>query len=349
MILGARPNFVKAAPFFHEARKHPEFIFTIMHTGQHFDENMSKIFFEEMGIPAPDIFFSLEGNSYSEKIGITLNNLNNALKADFDGVIVFGDVNSSLAGAIAAAKNHRKVIHIESGLRSHDKRMPEETNRIIIDHLADILFTTEPEANSNLIKEGIAKEKIKYVGDIMIESLELFSQKIDGSKILRSLKLKKSNFIVATIHRQENIENKANFKEILSLLNKINDDIQIILPLHPGTKNKLEEYNLKDEISNIKTIPPLGYFDFINLIKNSKGVVTDSGGIQEETSHLGIPCCTLRDNTERPITIQKGSNKLFSINCDNFSAIIDHLNKKFTARSIPLWDNKVCERIFLSL
>lgn len=239
VVIGARPNFVKAAPFLLRAKKYPEFKFTVIHTGQHSDANMSKIFFDEMAIPRPDIMLGIKGDFHTEKIGKMFNALKKVFRENkFDGVIVFGDVNSTLAGAIAATKNNYSLIHIEAGLRSHDRRMPEEINRVIIDHLSDLLFTTEAAANENLSKEGIEPNKIRFVGNIMIESIEIFWDRIQASDIVNILKLNKKKFVVATIHRQENTDSKDILKTILLMINSINKTIHVVFPLHPGTKKR---------------------------------------------------------------------------------------------------------------
>lgn len=348
VILGARPNFIKAAPFFREAKNHPHIRFTIIHTGQHYDKNMSEIFFKGMNVPKPDIHLEIKGGLPTEKTGRMFNDLKKVFAENhFDGTVVFGDVNSTLAGALAAKTNGGKVFHIESGLRSHDRRMPEETNRVIVDHLSDILFTTEPAAAENLKKEGVSEEKIKYVGNIMIENLEIFSRRIKVRKILKTLKLKQRNYIVATIHRQENTDYPETFKKILEVLEKINRQIKVVFPIHPATANKIKNWGFGELIKKLKIIEPLGYFDFVKLVAESRGVITDSGGIQEETSHLGIPCATLRDNTERPITILLGSNRLFPMEKISVQEIISHLfNQNFKSRHIPLWDAEVSKRIF---
>jgi UDP-N-acetylglucosamine 2-epimerase (non-hydrolysing) len=348
IILGARPNFIKAAPLLKEAEKHPDFQFTLIHTGQHFDENMSRIFFEEMEIPKPSISLNISGEFHTEKIGKMFNSLRVVLEGgNFDGVIVIGDVNSTLAGGISAAKNNCRLIHVEAGLRSHDRRMPEEINRAVVDHLSDLLFTTEPSANQNLIKEGIPESRIKYVGNIIIEALETFWPKINSSNILNSLNLKKKDYVAATIHRQENVDNPHNLKNILLILQEINKDMPVIYPLHPGTKKRINEYKFNDLLKGLRIIEPLGYLEFMKLMAESRGVITDSGGIQEETSYLGIPCCTLRDNTERPITLELGSNKLFSVDLKNSDGIKEHLSRNdFKAKQIPLWDSRVSNRIF---
>ncbi len=353
VIVGARPNFIKAAAFFRGARKNPHIKFTLIHTGQHFDENMSKVFFEEMQIPHPDINLDIKGEFHTEKIGKMFDSLKKILsKKKIDGVIVFGDINSTLAGAVATAKNNIKLFHVESGLRSHDRRMPEEINRVIVDHLSDILFTSEPIGKENLLKEGVEKSKIIPVGNIMIESLEAFKSNIELSDILTALKLKPRSYVVATIHRQENTDDKKILQRLFMLLNEINKVEPVIIPLHPGTKNKLINFKLGNLLKKLHVVEPLGYFEFLKLVSQSNGVVTDSGGIQEETSHMGIACATLRDNTERPVTITLGTNKLFPISeMDDKTAqeILKHLKRAKKETRIPLWDDKVSDRIFKHL
>lgn len=352
-MLGARPNFVKAAPFFREAKNHPDYNFTLIHTGQHFDELMSKIFFDQMGIPQPDIHLDIQGESHTEKIGKMFSALRDIFaEQKFDGVVVFGDINSTLAGAVAAAKGTR-LVHIESGLRSHDRRMPEEINRVIVDHLSDLLFTTEPTANANLIKEGISEDKIKYVGNIMIESIETYFNLIQRSDILNILNLKPKEYVVVTIHRVENTENPLILEKLLRLVARLSKEKKIIFPLHPGTRQKIISHGFEHLLSGLNIVEPLGYLEFMKLVIESQGVVTDSGGIQEEASHLGIPCATLRDNTERPITLELGSNKLFpieSIDPLDIREILEHISRTdFKNRHIPLWDREVSRRIFSCL
>lgn len=347
IIVGARPNFVKLAPFIKRAKNYPKFKFKIIHTGQHFDANMSDVFFNDMEIPRPDISLEINGRFCTERMAKMFNSLKNIFNENnFDAVIVFGDVNSTLAGAIAGVKNNCKIIHIESGLRSHDKTMPEEINRIIVDHLSDILFTTESAANYNLLSEGIEEEKINYVGNIMIESIELFRDKFMRSNILDDLNLEEKKYIVTTIHKQANIDNPKRFEKILKIINQINKYYKVVFPLHPGTKEKIYEYGMGNYLKNIKVIEPLGYLDFKKLLINSKGVMGDSCGIQDETSYLGIPCCTLNSNTERPITLDVGSNKLFNINNLTINDLITHLDNNFKSKHIEYWDDKVSERIF---
>jgi UDP-N-acetylglucosamine 2-epimerase (non-hydrolysing) len=302
IIVGARPNFVKLSSFMREAKKHPKHQVRIIHTGQHYDDAMSKVFFRELDIPEPDIILQ---NS-------TLGSMAADIKTHigFEPVIVFGDTRSALAAAIGRNGNH--LIHIEAGLRSFDSRMPEETNRIVIDRLSDILFTTEESAEYNLKNEGFPEEKIKPVGNLMLETLEYFLPVISEAK---------GNHIVATIHR---FENQQYLKRILSILSKIPD---VILVIHPGTLEKINAIGLS--LSGITTIPSMGYIDFMKLVYSSRGVITDSGGLQEETSYLGIPCATIRDNTERPSTLE-WSNKLFPLRNLNVASIHEHLNNTFS-------------------
>ena len=348
VIVGTRPNFVKAAPFLRESVKHPRFDWVVIHTGQHFDRNMSEVFFEELGIPKPDIFLAPGGERHTEKIALMFDKMKEVFKHHkFDGAIVFGDVNSTLAGALAAIKYNVKLVHIEAGLRSYDRRMPEEINRAIVDHLSNLHFVTEQSGIDNLLREGVKIEKIHLVGNIMIESLEIYRDKIMSSKIVEDLGLTSKGYVLATIHRQENIDSKKDLERVLLLVNEIAKVWPVIFPLHPGTRKKIEEYKLKPLIENLLVIEPTGYFDFVKLTKECIGVVTDSGGIQEETSHLGIPCATLRDNTERPITLELGSNKLFPIDEASSQDIINHLKRTvFVPGKIPLWDKRVSQRIF---
>jgi UDP-N-acetylglucosamine 2-epimerase (non-hydrolysing) len=347
VIVGARPNFIKVAPFLKRAEDYPHLDFTLVHTGQHFDENMSKVFFEQMGIRHPDIQLDIKGEYHTEKIGKMFSALKKVV-ADpkYDGVVVFGDINSTLAGAIAAAATGKQIIHIEAGLRSHDRRMPEEINRAVTDHLSHVLFATEQTGLDNLLLEGIEAERVHLVGNIMIESIEIFKDKFNESNVLKTLSLQRGGYVVATLHRVENTDEKNILKRLLQTLEEVAKHYTVVFPLHPGTKQKIELYGLGSHLDNIVLTEPLGYLDFMKLVIDSKGVISDSGGIQEETSHLGIPCCTLRDNTERPITITHGTNKLVPINDIDPSIIIAHLAREdFKPEAIPLWDKNVSTRI----
>jgi len=308
---------------------------------------MSEVFFEQMGIPKPDIQLDIKDGKPSEKIGKLISDLKEII-ADkkYEGVIVFGDINSTLAGAIAASTNLKKLIHIEAGLRSHDRRMPEEINRVITDHLSDLLFVTEQSGLDNLLLEGVSASKMVLVGNIMVESIEIFRKTFDGSSALDDLALKAGQYVVATIHRIENTNDKQILIKLLKTLNVISEKYKVVLPLHPGTKKFITEYGLSSYLKPLLVIEPVGYIDFMKLVMDSKGVMTDSGGIQEETSYLGVPCCTLRDNTERPVTVTLGTNKLFPIETLDPIVILEHLeNGRKSKVQIPHWDGEVSKRI----
>ncbi len=347
VVVGARPNFIKAAPLFLRQKQYPHICLTLIHTGQHYDHNMSRIFFEEMGIPRPDFHLDVADGSPSLRMGQMISALKKVFEqTPYDGVIVFGDIDSTLAAAVAARAAGKKVLHVESGLRSHDRRIPEERNRTLVDHLSNALFTTEPIARENLMKEGIRAGLIYDVGNIMIESLELFNPLIDQSNILEEIGLGKQPHIVATIHRAENTDDRNVLRKILEVLDVLAQSRTVVLPLHPGTRLKIEQYGFMPLLSNIRIVEPLGYFEFLKLVVESAGVVTDSGGIQEETTHLKIACATLRDNTERPITLEKGTNRLFPLATLKADEIIGHIEKTVAPELIPLWDSEVSNRIF---
>jgi UDP-N-acetylglucosamine 2-epimerase (non-hydrolysing) len=348
VIVGARPNFVKVAPLFKRLSQYPDLSLSLVHTGQHFDNNLSQIFFDQMGIPRPDVHLDIKGEFHTEKIGRMFSALKSVVaQKKYNGVIVFGDINSTLAGAVAAVTTGNRLIHIESGLRSHDRRMPEEINRAITDHLSDMLLVSEPSGVDNLLKEGIEQSKIVYVGNIMIESIEIFRSTFNASTICDDLNLVSGEYIVSTIHRAENTDNPQVLKKIFNLLQEISVTYTVVVPLHPGTRNLLKSYHLEDMLSSLHVIEPLGYIDFMKLVMSSAGVVTDSGGIQEETTYLNIPCCTLRDNTERPVTVTHGTNKLFPIDILETASgdILDHIQSHSVSDVIPCWDDKVSQRI----
>jgi UDP-N-acetylglucosamine 2-epimerase (non-hydrolysing) len=298
-----------------------------------------------MAIPKPDILLS-QNSASGCSLGKLTSSISQVIKdGNYSGVIVFGDVDSTLAGALAARKNGSRLIHIESGLRSFDSRMPEEKNRIVTDHLSDMLLVTEQSGVDNLVNEGIEESKIHLVGNLMIESLEMYSDVFNNSTIINSLGLEGEDYVVCTIHRAENTNNKISLLNIFSKLDELSRKFKIILPIHPGTRKKLELFGMLNYLNNLQVIEPVGYIDFIKLVKEAKGVITDSGGIQEETSHLNVPCCTLRDNTERPVTINMGTNKLFSIQTSTAGDIERHLMRSFENIKIPLWDDGVSSRI----
>ena len=350
-VVGTRPNFIKIAPLVSEMKKHNEIKQILVHTGQHYDDEMSKFFFDDLFIPKPDINLGIcSASDITQTAKIMLGFEKVLLKERPDLVVVVGDVNSTLAAALVAVKCGIKVAHVEAGLRSFDATMPEEVNRLLTDQIADFLFTTEKSGNKNLINEGISKDKIFFVGNVMIDSLLSHKEKAQKSKILSKLKLAENNYAVLTLHRPSNVDNKKSLEYILGILNEIQKNIKIVFPVHPRTLKNLKNFNLLDQIKGQKNIiltEPIGYLDFMKLMINSRFVLTDSGGIQEETTVLGIPCITMRNNTERPVTVEQGTNILVSTKKTKIIQAANNLIKKvsFKPKIPPLWDGKAAQRI----
>jgi len=355
-VVGARPNFMKAAPLIEELQKSPSLQTMLVHTGQHYDELMSKLFFDELGLPRPYIDLGVGSGSPSRQIAEIMSRIEPfLLKEEPDLIIVFGDVNSTIACALTAVKLGIRVAHVEAGLRSFDRTMPEEINRILTDAISDYLFTTEPSANENLVREGVPQEKIFFVGNVMIDTLLKHKERTKSSTILSDLKLMPRSYGVLTLHRPSNVDDKKAFQSMLDALFEIARKISIIFPCHPRTKKQIELFGFQDYFSpklspgpsGIRLIDPLGYLDFLRLITEATFVLTDSGGIQEETTVLGIPCLTLRNNTERPVTVTEGTNVLVGT---NKSKMIDESHKILKGTWIKgrvpeLWDGKAAKRI----
>ena len=350
-VVGARPNFMKIAPIQRVMQKKKEMEVTLVHTGQHYDKKMSKLFFDDLQLPQPDIYLNVGSASHAvqtAKVMIEFEEVLLSVKPDL--VIVVGDVNSTAACSIVASKMGIQIAHVEAGLRSFDRKMPEEINRILTDVISDLLFVTEKSGLANLQKEGISNSKVHFVGNVMIDSLVYFLQKSSHSKILKDFGLESGNFVLVTLHRPSNVDDYDNFIKLLNAFESIEKEIEIIFPIHPRTRKMIEQFQLKskiDSMKNLKLLDPLGYLDFMNLMKNAKFVLTDSGGIQEETTYLGIPCLTLRENTERPVTVEIGTNIIVGTNTD---LIVDEAFKNIDGKgkkgSIPeLWDGKAAERI----
>ncbi|MBE7442621.1 MAG: UDP-N-acetylglucosamine 2-epimerase (non-hydrolyzing) [Flavobacteriales bacterium] len=337
-ILGARPQFIKAAALSREFKKHHEITEIIVHTGQHFDKNMSDIFFEEMEIPKPNYFLDINSLNHGAMTGRMMEKIEYVIEIEKpDYVMVYGDTNSTLAGAITAKKKHIKLIHVEAGLRSFNMNMPEEINRILTDRISDYLFCPTPQAYKNLMAEGFANFQCKteIVGDVMEDAILFYSEKaIQKSTILTDNNI--DNYILCTIHRQENTDNIERLTQLVDAINKINSIIQVVIPLHPRTKSIISKNNLQ---LNAKIINPVGYLDMLNLTKNSKLVLTDSGGLQKEAFILKKFCITLRDETE---WVELVENKVNFLVGSNSSAIIETtkkmLNTTFTC-SLSLYGN----------
>jgi len=350
LIVGTRPNFVKIASILKACEKYLQINKLLVHTGQHYSKSMNASFFADLEIKDPDINLEVGSGSHVQQTA-NIMKLFEPIVLDYkpDAILVVGDVNSTLACSLVAIKLKVKLIHIEAGLRSFDRNMPEEINRLLTDTISDILFVTEPAGVKNLRNEGIGESKIFLVGDVMADTLKFFKKKAIKSKILKKLKLKKKKYCVLTLHRPENVDDILILSQIMKALMKIQKKIKIIFPIHPRTKKNIKMMNLEikmKQMSNLIVIPPLSYLDFVKLVSKSKVVFTDSGGIQEETSILGIPCLTLRENTERPITISLGTNRITGRDPDKIikmyqeTYIIDkkRIQSKF-------WDGKASQRI----
>lgn len=314
-IVGARPQLIKAAVVSRCIRNTPEIQEIIIHTGQHYDENMSQVFFEEMHIPTPHVNLGIGSGSHAYQTGRMLEGIEKILLNDPpNAVIVYGDTNSTLAGALAAAKIHIPVVHVEAGLRSFNRLMPEEINRILSDHLADILFSPTQTASANLRKEGIPENRIHQVGDVMYDAVLYYISLAESkSKILQELGVEKKDYILGTIHRAENTNSQDKLRAILECFNYLSEFFPVILPLHPRTRQCLKNYGLMNLLAErVIIIEPVGYFDMLMLEKNAELIVTDSGGIQKEAFFFKVPCVTLREETEWVETVDSGWNRLYT-------------------------------------
>lgn len=355
LVAGARPNFMKIAPIYRESLRHDQVRCQVVHTGQHYDYEMSQAFFEDLELPEPDFFLNAGSGSHATqtaRIMVTFEEL--CLKENPDLVLVVGDVNSTLACSIVAKKLLIKVAHVEAGLRSFDLTMPEEINRIVTDSISDYLFVTEESGLANLAKEGRPAESVHFAGNVMIDNLMHQVKKIensDGRKFSTfDLKGKHKHYAFLTLHRPSNVDQKESFSEIVEALNTIAMEIPIFFPVHPRTAKMKKQFGIEFS-SNIYLLPPLGFQESLFLWKDASIVLTDSGGLQEETTALGVPCATIRENTERPITIKLGTNVLAGTTRDGIlAAYRESLAKKSMGHSIPpRWDGRTAERIWESL
>jgi UDP-N-acetylglucosamine 2-epimerase (non-hydrolysing) len=350
-VVGARPNFMKIAPLMAAMDQHPEFEVTLLHTGQHYDQAMSKFFFDDLGIPKPDIYLGVGSGNHGAQTGkIMIEFEQVVLKASPDLVVVVGDVNSTIACGLVAVKQGVKLAHVEAGLRSFDRTMPEELNRVLTDQISDFLFVTEKSGEENLLREGIENEKIHFVGNVMIDTLLEHLKRAQGSRILQQLQLKSKEYVALTLHRPSNVDSPQQFLAILKALGEIQKHIKIAFPIHPRSLKRLNQFGLQtrlNDMPNLLITEPLGYLDFLKLMSEAKFVLSDSGGIQEETTVLGVPCLTLRENTERPVTVTQGTNLVIGSTCERIVSeslkILDGEIKK--GRRPDLWDGKAAERI----
>lgn len=353
LIAAARPNFMKVAPVWHKLSQTNWCIPTLVHTGQHYDSNMSETFLKELGLPTPEYNLGVGSGTHAKQTaGVLVAYEEILIKDSPDWVIVVGDVNSTLACTLAAKKLCLPVAHLEAGLRSGDRNMPEEINRVITDAISDVLWTPSHDADQNLRREGVSDDRINMIGNIMIDCFELMRNQIENSNVQQTRGLFKRDYGVITLHRPGNVDEPSLISNIIDCLMTVATDLPLIFPVHPRTRKKLYKFNLMEKItanSGIILTEPMSYVQFMNLVINSKIVITDSGGIQEETTYLGIPCVTLRNNTERPITIQQGTNRLAT-----FNNLKDQITKALFevsdgTKPPPLWDGNTAARLAIDL
>ncbi|MCB0322938.1 MAG: UDP-N-acetylglucosamine 2-epimerase (non-hydrolyzing) [Bdellovibrionales bacterium] len=352
VIAGARPNFMKIAPLMRamERRAVPS---VLVHTGQHYDREMSDIFFDELDIPRPDVSLEIGSNSHGRQTGAIM-----AAFEDFadrerpSWVVVVGDVNSTIACALVAAKMGIKVCHVEAGLRSHDWSMPEEINRVLTDRLSDLLLTHSPGAEENLLREGIAADRIVYVGNVMIDTLFHLLPRAKSSPILSRLDVSPHCYALCTVHRPSNVDTPESLANIVQIIEAASSNLTVVFPIHPRTRGRLAHFGMLsrlEENDQVRMTDPLGYIDCLALSSQSRVVLTDSGGLQEETTALGVPCLTLRENTERPVTVSHGSNQIVGTELGRVVAALEQVlqcpqQNRTASRRPEFWDGKAAER-----
>jgi UDP-N-acetylglucosamine 2-epimerase (non-hydrolysing) len=353
VVAGARPNFVKIAPLIKELEKN-KLNYILVHTGQHYDKNMSDIFFKELEIPQPQYNLGVGSGSHAEQTAKIMMEFEKVCTAETpDLIIVVGDVNSTIACALTAKKLGINVAHVEAGLRSNDNTMPEEINRILTDRISDYLFVSEESGLENLKKEGTPDEKVHHVGNVMIDTLINSLDKIEKSTVLQELNLEPKKYAIITMHRPSNVDTKEKLSEFLDFILELQEKIKIVWPIHPRVKNNMIKFDLYQKIEkneNIMLLEPQSYLNFLKLVKNCLFVLTDSGGLQEETTYLKIPCITMRENTERPSTTTMGTNTLINSIAQAKNTIEQILNRQYKTGEIPkLWDGKTAARIIVIL
>jgi UDP-N-acetylglucosamine 2-epimerase (non-hydrolysing) len=344
-VAGARPNFMKLAPLVAALERDPDFSPFIVHTGQHYDDQMSGQFFRDLGMPAPKFNLQVGLGSHAQQTAEIMKRFEPVVIEEHpDAVLVVGDVNSTMACALVAKKLEFPVIHVESGLRSFDRAMPEEINRVVTDALSDLLLVTEESGRRNLLAEGVSPDRIHFVGNLMIDSLRINVQKARQSDVRARLGMAVKSYGLVTLHRPANVDDPAQLAEIIETLATIAVEVPLYFPVHPRTRARLNDHKIEVH-QPVYLIDPLGYLDFLSLMADSSVVLTDSGGIQEETTALGIPCLTLRDNTERPVTIEEGTNVLAGTRKDSILAAWAEMKRDTKAGRIPkYWDGNAAAR-----
>jgi len=353
LVCGARPNFMKVAPLYHALLAEPWAEPVIVHTGQHYDANMSGSFFAEFGLPSPHVSLGVGSGTHAEqtaKVMVAYEKILQEQRPDL--VVVVGDVNSTMAATLAASKLHITVAHLEAGLRSRDRRMPEEINRLVTDVLADALWAPSQDGVDNLLAEGIPPERIQLVGNIMIDSLEMCRPRIEQLDAFSTFGQTRRSYGVVTIHRPSNVDDPAVLSQLCDLLERVSASVPLVFPVHPRTRQRIAAAGLLakgQDAGRIFMPEPLGYTAFMNLVFNARLVITDSGGIQEETTYLGIPCLTLRENTERPVTVTHGTNRLCAPG-ELLARVADVLNDGTRpVPVIPFWDGRTAGRVVAAI
>ncbi len=351
-VVGARPNFMKIAPIVHRLRLRPEVRHVLVHTGQHYDQNMSKVFFEELEIPEPDIHLGVGSGSHAQQTAKVMMQFEEVLLRETpDLVVVVGDVNSTLAATLVATKLGVAVAHVEAGLRSFDRTMPEEINRLVTDSIADLLLTPSRDGDENLLREGVDPARIRFVGNVMIDSLLKFLPRARGTEAWRTHGVPKGGYALVTLHRPSNVDDRETLGGLLQLLARIGSRLPVLFPIHPRTRKMIQEFGLEPESSQVRLIDPVGYLEFLALEDGARLVLTDSGGIQEETTVLGVPCLTLRSNTERPVTVSEGTNRIVGQDPEViWKAAQEVLAEAAGPVRVPeYWDGQAGERIVRAL
>jgi UDP-N-acetylglucosamine 2-epimerase (non-hydrolysing) len=347
LVAGTRPDFIKVAPLMSALKQYPSIEPKLMHTGEHSDWRMSGLLFRQLGLPEPEINLDVDaGNSAAQMAAVTRRFESVILEQRPACILVIGNVHNAIACVLAAAKRRIRVVHVEAGLRTPGRLTQLEITRSLTDHVSDLLFCTEQSAVDNLRRERVPEPKIHFVGNVMADTLFRYKAKMEASKILAALEIQQHNYAVATLHRWSNINNPATLSSVISVLRRIGRILPIIFPIHPATRSRMPRFEV-EKFAGIRFIDPLGYIDFVKLISCAKVVLTDSGGVQEETTLLDVPCLTLKENTERPCTVEIGSNLVVGTDPDRIMEAFGNAQNggRKTARIPPLWDGRAAERI----